>query len=564
LWMLPTQLKEFSQSLMAVSFFSSNILFWLQTEYFATAAKFKPLLHTWSLAVEEQYYLFFPLLIVFIRRFGRQVMLALLAVLWLASFLLMQWGAGVHPGATFYLMPTRLWEILTGSFLAFRVLYKGKVQFTSRFLVRWGDQIFGALGLLLILTSIFTFDEKTFFTGLYGLMPIMGTALVILFASERTLAGAILANKLVVGVGLISYSAYLWHHPLFAFARIRSAREPGFELMLGLSFLCLVLAYLTWKYIEKPFRDRSKVNRRQIFQFAGSVVLAVVSLGAVGYLNHGFENRTTPSGISLAQIEMNTKFTSGLDSQCSYSTFMTLKSCRTSDEPEIAVWGDSFAMHLIPGILASNPDVKMIQMTKAYCGPILGIAPMNSERPISWAKECVAFNDNVIAWLKENPYVRYVVISSPFDQYFDQSQYIQETGTVVAVSDEMTVLNHFEDTLAVLTKMGVQPVIFAPPPSDGQDIATCLVITAYEGRKADECRIKVNAYHNHQKEVIAFLKAIGEKYSVIWFDDMLCDSEFCKTEMDGVFLYADQGHFSIGGSQYIGKKMNFYSLIGLH
>ncbi len=214
LWMLPGDLVEFSQSLMAVAAFASNILFWRQTDYFAAATQLKPLLHTWSLAVEEQYYMVFPLLLLAAWRFGRRKLLALLATALLISLAVAQWGVTHRPAATFYLLPTRGWELLVGALAAFYL--SGRRPEVDR----WRE-LKASAGVALIAYGVFMFGEGTPFPGLNALVPTAGAVLIILFADAGTYVGKLLGSRAFVGIGLVSYSAYLWHQPILAFAKHR-------------------------------------------------------------------------------------------------------------------------------------------------------------------------------------------------------------------------------------------------------------------------------------------------------------------------------------------------------
>jgi hypothetical protein len=458
-----------------------------------------------------------------------------------------------------HLLPARLWEILIGSFVALYFFNKNKGKSNKDFSLIT-KQILSALGLCLVLYSIFAFNEKTPFPSLYTLVPTLGTALIILSASEKTITGKFLSNKLFVGVGLISYSAYLWHQPIFVFARIIMGKEPSNQLILALSALSLGLAYLTWKYVEAPFRDKTKFDRNKIFQFATVSTFIIIIIGVGGYIGKGFGNRIAPNGMSYAEIDTITQNNYGLSRDCSYKSFETSDNCKTSDSPEVLIWGDSFAMHLVPGVLASKPDAKIIQMTMSACAPILETARINSTYNKTWAENCIEFNNNVIEWLRNNPGVHYVVLGAQFSQYFTNNNNNLLINDEIMPTDNAIVVSQFKKTLSTLSEIGVTPVVFAPLPSNGEDIGSCLVRNIFYLGLLD-CRISVNKYQNRQKDDIALLKEIEKDYPVVWISQALCNDTFCNTEVDGVFIYRDWVHLSIEGSAYLGRQMDFYKLI---
>ncbi len=273
-WLAPSDLKDFGQSLMAVSIFSSNIFFWQESGYFNTASELKPLLHTWSLAVEEQYYIIFPVILMLFWRTGIRVLMIFLAVGFLLSFAVADWGAYNKPDAAFYLLPTRGWELLVGVFVAFYLRYKKYLK--SDLL----NQLLSLIGFGLIVFAIVAFDHSTPFPGRYALFPTIGTGLLILSAVPTTLVYKILAIRPIVAIGLISYSAYLWHQPILAFARQRYPWELSGPVLLGLCLLSLVLAYVSWRWIEYPFRNKEKFDRASIFKLS---LIGLILFAAVGF-----------------------------------------------------------------------------------------------------------------------------------------------------------------------------------------------------------------------------------------------------------------------------------------
>jgi peptidoglycan/LPS O-acetylase OafA/YrhL len=280
LW--PQDLKDFSQSIVAVSAFASNFLFWTESDYFDTAAELKPLLHTWSLAVEEQFYVLFPLFLMVTWRLGKRQISFLVVAVAAISLVAAEWASVKFPSASFYLLPTRAWELLLGALVAFYMFRKTDIC---------GNQSLSVLGLAVLAFSILTFDEQTPFPGLIALIPTIGVVFIVINTREGMLVHKALSNRLLVGVGLISYSAYLWHQPIFAFSQHRSIDEPTVEFLISLILLTFALSWVSWRFVERPFRDKRRFTRKQIFVFAVSVSGLFMLIGAVGHALNGFPGR---------------------------------------------------------------------------------------------------------------------------------------------------------------------------------------------------------------------------------------------------------------------------------
>jgi peptidoglycan/LPS O-acetylase OafA/YrhL len=345
-WLLPGDLMDFSDSLVAVSTFISNILFWRTSGYFATATELKPLLHTWSLAVEEQYYVLFPIFLMLTWRIGKRRIIGLLVVLFLVSLAAAQWGSQARPEATFYLLPTRGWELLLGAFVAF-YFSTGK-----RNLNEIASQLGSLLGLFLLAISIFLFDKHTPFPSLYTLVPTVGTALIILYATERTVVGTLLGNKLLVGIGLLSYSAYLWHQPVFAFAR-HYIDEPPKLLLIGLALASIALAFFSWKYVEAPFRSKERFGRKTIFVYSALFTTIFISLGVAGKLTSGFAYRYKESDRQLASLQ---KSEAGNYVQKRFSDLIMKPYAANDERKKVLIIGDSFAEDLVNALYEGSFD----------------------------------------------------------------------------------------------------------------------------------------------------------------------------------------------------------------
>jgi len=281
-WLLPpVDLHAYAKSLIAVATFSSNVLFYRSSGYFAPDVELLPLLHTWSLAVEEQFYVLFPLVMAALWPRRARAAVVSLVVASVASLGFSAWASGRFPELAFYLLPTRTCELLSGALLA--VMHALGVR---------TDQGRGAtaravVGLGLVCAAIFFFDDDTVFPGVAVVVPTFGAWLLIANAGATDVVGRVLASPPLRGIGLVSYSAYLWHQPILAFAH-RAEDTVPLALTVGLIALTFGLAWLSWKFVETPFRDRARFSRRQIFALSLIGSVALVAIGLVGHASEGF------------------------------------------------------------------------------------------------------------------------------------------------------------------------------------------------------------------------------------------------------------------------------------
>ena len=305
-FLLPAaDLREFGSSLATVAVFGSNFYFWSSDiDYFASAAEFKPLLHTWSLGLEEQFYFVYPVFLVLTWRLGIKRVSGLLALIFLISLGTGVWGTQSGDFAivsgSYYLLPTRGWQFIVGALIAFYLLRKPywKLHGVNEFV--------SLLGLGMIIYGYVSFDKYTPYPSLYTLIPTIGTALIILSAVPRTIVNRLLSMKLIVGIGLISYSAYLWHQPILAFARYRVLGELPDSVLLILCALSLLVAWGSWKYVEAPFRNRQAFSRKSIFLISASGIVAFSVIGLVLSFSNGvsaYKNSAITDRLSQIGIE---------------------------------------------------------------------------------------------------------------------------------------------------------------------------------------------------------------------------------------------------------------------
>lgn len=279
--MIPNELEDFGQSLVAMGLFLSNAYFYLKIDYFSGAAENLPLLHMWSLAVEEQFYLFFPLLLTAIWKFKSYRLIAIIfSIIAAVSFFASDIISSRDAMAGFFLTPYRIWELLVGSLCALFLAVQ-TVNSSSR------ANILAAIGLGLITFSIFWLDKGFPFPGRYALPVVIGTALLILFCQKDGFVTRLLSHRWFVLIGLTSYSVYVWHFPLIAFARLHFDNDLPHALLPVLGLLSFPIGWLSWRYLERPFRDKKTFRRHHIFLMTAIGTAIIFTIGLTLHLSKG-------------------------------------------------------------------------------------------------------------------------------------------------------------------------------------------------------------------------------------------------------------------------------------
>ena len=270
--LLPIELLDYSKSILSALGFSSNFYFhYTGIEYGGTSSLLKPFLHTWSLGVEEQYYLIFPIFMLFIFKYLKEKLIFILILLGIASLILSQWAAQHHSSINFYILPTRIWEILIGSLLAYVGIHK--INFFYK-VNNFFKEIILLIGLLLIVFSFHYFDSSTLHPSIITLVPVLGVSLIIIYGNQDLFFSKIISSKPIKYIGLISYSLYLWHYPIFSFARLNNIFQEEYKIFYIL--LSILLATFSYYFIEKKFRDIKKINFKNFFYyFIFSLVLII-------------------------------------------------------------------------------------------------------------------------------------------------------------------------------------------------------------------------------------------------------------------------------------------------
>jgi peptidoglycan/LPS O-acetylase OafA/YrhL len=547
--MMPDSLKQFGRTMAATAFFVSNIDLWWTQDYFDTAATSKPLLHTWSLAVEEQFYLLFPPVMWLLMRMGRHFAFWAIILAASSSLLLSEWASVNVPSANFYLAPTRAWELLAGSICAF-LLHQRRFA---------PNEALAAIGLVAIFASISLFTEDTRSPGLITLIPVVGTALVILYGSSGTLTARSLNWPLIRGIGLISYSAYLWHFPVFAFARLYHLTEPASLLMMACIGFSLLMAWFSWRFVEQPFRRNTSpllASRRALFGSALFAMVATAAVGSVLYLRNGLPERL-PKSLQTTLGPLWSSPIPGLHVDC-VNGFTLSTRCRTSNAPEILLWGDSYAMHLVPGLLASEPRLALQQQTSSACPPVAGIEKLAPHygKLAPWFQNCGDFNSKVLKLAINSPTIKYIVMSSRFTQLTDKRF---RSNAALPIRQEIQIVDReFQSMVQTLHASGKKIVIFSPTPENGGDVGQCFAKDVYFGRSGNKCAFTPD----HRRQVNAsIVSGLAQYTGYIDLAPMVCPTGVCTGSSNGILLYRDYGHLSQGGSALLGQKYSWSDMV---
>ena len=541
---LPEEGIPFAKSIVATSLFGSNFLFLSESGYFDSAALVKPLLHTWSLAIEEQFYIFFPIILWLIRSLSKNKILSTLCLLALASFtfnILYIYHFDDQESA-FYMLITRAWELLIGSILVFAP--KGKVKKQNG--LAW-------CGVLLIILAMFLPADLEKFPGLFAILPTMGTAILLYSGSNfesRSKPHTLLSHRHCVFVGKISYSLYLWHWPIYVFAQyywINEIAPPVLMLLIG---FCFILSYLSWRFVEQPFRASNNVfNRKKIFALSFATIVASALSGVLLY---SFYEKTQESSQhnTSPQIIKNI-ITIGSDT-------ITIFGESTDDaDAGIALWGDSHAHALIPAITHKVDDMGItgIALSKndylvpdAFCGVI---AHKNG---------CQDKTEEQLEYLTSHPKIQTVVIAHRWEAWvgnWKKKALDQDAVSIMRKDSLISIINKLDSAgKRVIIVMQIPEIRQIPP---NIDIASTIERINRIKRDID-LRPTLSAYQDKMKNSFDLMNTIQDDTDamVIWPHDILCDNTYCSVVRDGKTLYKDDDHLSYDGARLVAPLIEKY------
>lgn len=569
-WLLaPSELANLGHSIAATTAFVSNITFWREVGYFDIAAERKPLLHTWSLAVEEQFYLAWPLLLALLSRTSVNRLLVVVALAAI-SFALSIYAVAHWPAAAFFLIPTRAWELAVGAALALGLLRPPRRQAVRNALA--------ASGLALIVVGLLLLDRVSPFPGLNALYPCLGTAMLI-HAGEKgnhLLSRYVLATKPIVLVGLVSYSLYLWHWPLLALARITQRGELSTAESVVLILVAVVLSFFTWRYVEVPFRARTprKAPAPILVRYAAASI-AACALGMATALSDGFV-RFAPAPI--AATEAARWDNNSLSGRClrwqSQTGALPGAECVTNADRfarRLVLWGDSHADALAPGVadFAHRHERASHQMTMASCPPLLGARVVG---PVGDFTPCAAFNDRVMQYIATSPDIDTVVLSARWTVYAEGSRFgIDDSGPLTYLVDgsdqawspessRRVFARALARTVDAIRAAGKNVLIIGQVPELGISIPTCLARNQLPLAGVRACAIAADLVWpriDYVSRAIDAVTAQRQRVCVFHPQRALCSATECAGTADEKILYRDDDHLSATGAVALARRFQF-------
>ncbi len=521
--LMPPDLSSLGASLLASLLFMSNVYFWKTSGYFDGAAESKPLLHTWSLSVEEQFYLFVPYILLATAAFYGKRYVRVLVPLALASFALSLWAVERAPSAAFYMLPTRFWEVALGGIIGL-----GVRAAPAR---RWLRESVAAVGFACVVVAVVTYSELTPFPGLTALLPCAGAGLIIYAGTggARSLVAGLLTLRPCLYVGKISYSLYLWHWPLLVLYRYHLGRALSVGEALSVVALAGVVAALSFHFVEQPFRvGAAALSPRAVFRGATWGALAAAVFGGAALATDGLPERFP--GYAAINISAEAEFDTAGGGQCFLHDGKTAadwggNACYVTrgQGPTVLLWGDSFAAHYVPGLEqhASRVRADVLQYTMSACPPVLAFDSLANP-------PCHAFNQNVRAVIRAHD-VKAVVVSGRWDYALRRQIKPEQIGA----------------TMRELRDLGVEVHFIGQSPLFGNDVQ---ILFAQSGGTAE--RAGGSGSITFDLDLNRRLAAAAPQ--AITFLDPLegaCRLPHCPYRSNGKFLFFDDGHLTAYGSQ---------------
>ena len=569
--MTPSEFKLFAESVGTSAIFLSNFLFLAELGYFAPDTEIQPLVHLWSLAVEEQFYLVFPLILWLAFRLGN------LSLSWIATLSLLIASAFLcynialdYPDKIFFFSPARFWEILAGSAVALLLVRRAP----------WSNHLLSVLGLAAILSAMLLNDGRSGFPSLHTNLAVIGTTFILAFGGQGSLVARILSLKPVVGIGLISYSAYLWHQPVFAFARMIEMGEPSSIMMMALILLSLGLAYMTWSWIERPFRspqNRFYPSGLKITLLFGLLTVGMFTFGVIGSLTKGLPSRLPEHVQKIASS--GPKDVNPYNASCeliSADIQHPVSGCLDyviDQKIDVIFIGDSHSGSI--SYEAQNElkarGIGSYAVSNPGCLGLPGFVGVGQSK----LGRCHQYSIDMIDFAhKQEARILVLTSRSPLAYHgygFDNGEgglerknggndYISNTTANSGQSDldrRVRVLAGIEEQLRALTAE-FDVIVIGPIPEAGWNVPAMLARRALRGSNG-VLSTSYEAYLARTEELRkTFNAAANVRLHQLPMSEVVCDlqiQERCVNELNSTSLYSDDDHFSNAGARLLAPKL---------
>ena len=560
MYLLQSSFVDFSKSILYSLGFSSNFYFhYSGQQYGAESGLLKPFLHTWSLSVEEQYYIIFPIILLIVFKYFRQYLIHILILGFIISLGLADYGSRNHPSLNFYVLPTRVWELLVGSILAHFEITLGHRSKNKTL-----NLILPCIGLSLIGHSILFFNDKMFHPSFYTLSPIIGVFLIIWFSYKDELITKILSTKLFVGIGLISYSLYLWHYPIFAFSRIVEFTGGGIFKKLSLVFLILGLSIFTYYFIEKPFRNKNN-------KFKLIISLITISISVLMFYNfsvikkEGYPNRLP----EILRGDLSEPWNL-LKNQKGKNCYGNIEGCsfNTSLNKQIYIIGDSLV-----GSLAFNLKDRIVKNNYQFITSTFGgclFYPGFNKVDQKTQKIDDNCNEGYFERLKQtlsNAKNSIIIFGGRFPLYLSNYYFDNQEGGIeglefdkyVSLGKYDTIQNSFKSEILELSKNN-KIILIYPIPEVGWDpnkkiFSKWVKSRFFKHYDLEYITTSFEVYKKRTKSSFELLNSIqNNNIYRVYPHKLFCDTAIqnrCVTHDDKIIFYFDASHPSLKGSEMI-------------
>lgn len=548
--LLPTDLERYAKSVVAALLSVSNYWFWSQGGYFGPDSKMAPLLHTWSLAVEEQFYILLPIALIVSYRLVARFLARTLLFVCACTFFASAWFVSTRTPEVFYFTPFRAWEILLGSLLTYLHL-----PLVANNLYR---QLIAATGLILVVAPAFILTPETVFPGPAAAFSCIGTAILIWIGkSGKSVVGKLLENQLIVFIGLISYSLYLWHWPLLVFVKHVVGEELSISVRVCICLISIALASINWRFIEYPFRSKARVTDLHFFLFLGTAVVLQGAMVAAVLFSKGLSKRFDPHivALDLARVREHIRLEC-IDIRVPLNSNTT---CRigANVEPTIFVWGDSYAHAMLPAFDSAFKNLGI----SAWFAAESGCAPIPETKISFKGREnwrCTQFNEKVVNFVTSQPVLNKIVLTAAWDSYVSKEPRGYELRNGSTKDAALSLKIGIESLAKQLNALGSsrEIIVVSQVPNFGWSVPQKMLNSELYGTTIPQLsRDDWDHQSISSKQVFQKLEK-SQHIKLVDTSEFMCATGVCRfaSENNKPF-YWDGGHLNLQGALYIAPML---------